>query len=94
MRAHFGGYFFGQVATFMYLLQSMSQSEQFDPMTWPQFSVYNLVVANFWPLYWFGRLLDPEKLDTAYWHVYDVAQARVADVLALVQMFMGSTGTT
>jgi hypothetical protein len=88
MRAHFGGYFFGQVGTFVYLLQSMGPSAQFDAASWPSFSVYNLVVANFWPLYWFVHFVDDEKLDAAYWHVYEVAQARVADVLNFIQLFL------
>jgi len=87
MRAHFGGYFFGQVATFMYLLQSMGQAAVLDATSWPPFSVYNLVVANFWPLYWFAHFVDKEKLDAAYWHVFDVAQARVADVLNMLTIF-------
>lgn len=88
MRAHFGTYFFGQVATFMYLLQSMGPSAELDAASWPPFSVYNLVVSNFWPLYWFVYFVDKEKLDTAYWHVYNVAQTRVADVLNIVQVFL------
>jgi hypothetical protein len=87
MRAHFGGYFFGQVVTFIYLLQSMSQSVQLDPASWPQFSVYNLVVANFWPLYWLVHFVDRKKLDDTYWQVYDVAQSRVAEVLDIIQIF-------
>lgn len=90
MRAHFGGYFFGQVATFMYLLQSMGESARLEAAGWAPFSVYNLVVANFWPLYWFVHFVDKEKLDAAYWHVYDVAQARVADILNTLQVFLSS----
>ena len=89
MRAHFGGYFFGQVATFVYLLQSMGQSDQLDTANWAPFSVYNLVVANFWPFYWFAYFMDKEQLDEAYWHVYEVAQARVGDVVGMVQLFFG-----
>lgn len=88
MRAHFGGYFFGQIATFMYLLQTMGMAGRFDASTWPQFSVYNLVVANFWPIYWLAHFIDPVKLDDAYWHVFDVAQARVAELLQLFQLFV------
>jgi hypothetical protein len=87
MRAHFGGYFFGQVLTFIYLLQSMSQSVPLDAASWPQFSVYNLVVANFWPFYWVIYFVDSEKLDDTYWQVYDVAQVRVAEALNIIQIF-------
>ncbi|MCH8858411.1 MAG: hypothetical protein IID54_02385 [Proteobacteria bacterium] len=89
MRAHLGGYFFGQIATFMYLLQSMGQLGQFDVAQWPQFSVYNLVVANFWPAYWLAHFIDRSKLDEAYWHVYDVAQAQVSGVMQMFQLFVG-----
>jgi len=89
MRAHFGGYFLGQVATYMYLIQSMGQAARFDAATWPQFSVYNLVVANFWPLYWVVYFIDPVKLDETYWHIFDVAQARVAGIFALFPAFSG-----
>jgi hypothetical protein len=87
MRAHFGGYFFGQVLTFIYLLQSMSQPVPLDAASWPQFSVYNLVVANFWPFYWVIYFVDSEKLDDTYWQVYDVAQVRVAEALNIIQIF-------
>jgi hypothetical protein len=87
MRAHFGGYFFGQVGTFVYLIETMKSAPEFDVALWPQFSLYNLVVANFWPLYWVGYFIDRMKLERIYWHVYDVAQARAADVLALVHYF-------
>jgi len=90
LRAHFGGYFFGQTATFMYLTQSMSHAEQFHVEFWPQFSVYNLVVANFWPLYWFAHFMDRPRLNEAYWHVYDVAQARASDVYSIFQAFSGA----
>lgn len=83
----FGGYFLGQLATFIYLVETLGRSGQFDPMNWPQFSAYNVVVANFWPLYWVARLVDPAKVDAAYWHVYDVAQARVGDVVHIAQVF-------
>ena len=87
MRAHFGGYFFGQVGTFAYLVHSMGQAAQFNIADWPQFSIYNLVVANFWPLYWLVYFVDPTKLDATYWHVYEVARARAADFIGFVQLF-------
>jgi hypothetical protein len=85
MRPHFGGYFFGQVGTFMYLVQTMKNAPQFDMATWPQFSLFNLLVANFWPLYWVAYFIDKTKLNNVYWHVYVVAAARAADVIALAQ---------
>ena len=83
----FGGYFLGQLATFGYLVETMGKATTFDVVHWPQFSVYNLVIANFWPLYWVAHFVDAAKVDAAYWHVYDVAQARVTDVVQLAQAF-------
>ena len=82
----FGGYFLGQLVTFGYLVETMGRATQFGAGNWPQFSVYNLVIANFWPLYWAAHFVDPAKVDAAYWHVYDVAQARVTDVVQLAQL--------
>lgn len=87
MRAHFGGYFLGQLGTFVYLLHSMGQSAELDATNWPPFSIYNLVVANFWPLYWFAHFIDAEKLDAAYWRVYEIAQTRVAEILQFIELF-------
>lgn len=87
MRAHFGGYFIGQVVTFMYLTETMKEAPEFDASLWPQFSLFNLLVANFWPLYWVGYFIDKVRLDQIYWHVYEVAQARVGDVLSIVHLF-------
>ena len=84
MRAHFGGYFFGQVGTFIYLTEAMRAAPKFDVAFWPQFSLFNLLVANFWPLYWVGYFVDHAKLDEIYWHVYEVAQARALDALNIV----------
>ena len=87
LRAHFGGYFLGQVATFAYLIHTMSRGNQFDVADWPQFSIYNLVVANFWPFYWIGYFFDAAKLETVYWHVYAVAQARASDMMQVYELF-------
>jgi hypothetical protein len=84
MRAHFGGYFLGQVGTFMYLTEAMRVAPQFKVAFWPQFSLYNLLVANFWPLYWLGHFMDRAKLDAAYWHVFDSVHARAGEAF---QMF-------
>lgn len=86
MRGRFGGYFFGQVATFVYLTEAMRTAPQFQVESWPTFSLYNLLVANFWPMYWVGHLVDAAKVDEAYWHVYAVAESRAGDVIQMVQM--------
>jgi len=88
MRAHFGGYFFGQVATYVYLIQSMQGAEQFSPAAWPQFSLFNLVVANFWPIYWIAFALDRVKLEELYWRAFDTAEARVGELFTLIQLFL------
>jgi hypothetical protein len=91
MRGRFGGYFFGQVATFVYLTEAMRTAPQFQIETWPQFSLYNLLVANFWPLYWVAHLVDAAKVDEAYWHVYAVAESRAGEVIHLVQLLTASS---
>ena len=87
MRAHFGGYFLGQIATFGYLTEVMKGAPEFDLGLWPQFSLYNLLVANFWPLYWVGHFVDKVKVDKVYWHVFEVAHSRAADVLQIFEYF-------
>lgn len=89
VRARFGAYFFGQVATFMYLTESMSHAERFNVDFWPQFSAFNLVVSNFWPLYWLGYFMDRTKLDEAYWGFYEGAQVYVTEAY---QLFQGLAG--
>ena len=89
MRAHFGIHFFGQVATFVYLTQTMRFAPQFDIAAWPQFSIYNVLVANFWPVYWVARLIDPLKLDRFYWRVFEVAAARAGDLHHFAQSVIG-----
>jgi hypothetical protein len=56
---------------------------------WPQFSIYNLVVANLWPLYWVAHFIDPLRLNGAYWRVFEVSAARAADLHHIVQYFAG-----
>ena len=87
MRGHFGGYFFGQVATFLYLTWVMKNAPEFDLGLWPQFSLYNLLIANFWPLYWVGYFVDKAKADQLYWHVFAVAQARATDMFRIIDYF-------
>ncbi len=79
-----GGHFIGQAATFVYLTSAAQAAPEFHQQFWPQLSLYNLLVANFWPLYWLGHILDGAKLNEAYWHVFDVARDRATD---LFQMF-------
>jgi hypothetical protein len=89
IRAPFRGYFLGQLGTFVYLVEYMGRASQFNVADWPQFSIYNLVVANFWPLYWVVYFVDSVKLEATYWHIYEVAQARAADVAGIVHLFGG-----
>jgi hypothetical protein len=60
----------------------MKDAPQFDHRFWPGFSVYNLVVANFWPLYWLGYFIDRVKLEQIYWQVYEVTQTWAAHAMA------------
>ena len=88
MRGHFGGYFAGQVVTFVYLTEAMRNAPEFDAAYWPQFSLYNLLVANFWPLYWAGYFFDRARVETIYWHVYEVAQTRAGEILQIADYFL------
>jgi hypothetical protein len=89
IRAPLGGYFLGQLGTFVYLVEVMGRASRFNIADWPQFSIYNLVVANFWPFYWVVYFVDSVKLEQTYWHIYEVAQARAADVASVVHFFSG-----
>jgi hypothetical protein len=80
MRAPIGLHFLGQTGTFVYLTQTMRFAPEFDVTAWPQFSVYNLLVANFWPVYWAIHILDAARLNRIYWHVFDVAAARATEL--------------
>jgi hypothetical protein len=90
IRAPLGSYFLGQLGTFVYLVEYMGRGSQFHIEEWPQFSIYNLVVANFWPVYWVVYFVDAAKLQQIYWHVYEVAQMRGAEVAAIVNYLSGS----
>ena len=74
MRAHFGGYFIGQAVTFVYLTGTAQAAPQFEAQFWPQLSLYNLLVANFWPLYWAGHFFDKAQVQEAYWHTFAAAR--------------------
>jgi hypothetical protein len=82
-----GLYFLGQVATFAYLTETMRAAPEFDIAGWPQFSIYNLLVANFWPVYWAAYYFDHAKLDRIYWHIYEIAQMRAGEVSQILQLF-------
>jgi hypothetical protein len=89
MRAPIGLHFLGQTGTFVYLTQTMRFAPEFDIAAWPQFSVYNLLVANFWPVYWAAHLWDSARLDRAYWHVFDVAATRATEMAHFAQAAFG-----
>ena len=82
----FGMQFIGQAATFVYLTEAAQAIPQFKPGLWPQFSIYNLLVANFWPVYWIGFALDRVKTQEIYRHIFAIALDRANDALSLVQM--------
>ena len=86
MRGRFGLYFIGQIVTFIYLTENMRAAPQFDVAAWPQFSLYNLLVSNFWPLYWAAYYFDHAQLDRIYWRVYEVAQMRAGEVVQIFQL--------
>jgi hypothetical protein len=85
----FGGQFLGQAVTFVYLTQTGQTGPGFNATLWPQFSLYNFLIANFWPIYWIGFAIDRAKLKTTYWHIFAVAHERAGDVLHLVKMLIG-----
>jgi hypothetical protein len=89
MRLHFGIHFLGQIGTFMWLTESMRAAPQLDITAWPEFSIYNAVVANLWPVYWLARVIDPLKLDQVYWQMFDAVAARVAEIQQAVVLFSG-----
>jgi hypothetical protein len=89
MRAPIGLHFLGQTGTFVYLTQTMRLAPEFDVAAWPQFSVYNLLVANFWPLYWVAHILDSGRASRVYWQVFDVAAARAAEIAHLALRIFG-----
>jgi len=67
----------------------MQHAPQFNAAAWPQFSIYNLLVANLWPLYWVAHFIDPLKLNGAYWRVFEVSAAGATDLHHIVQYFGG-----
>ena len=89
MRSLVAGYFCGQFLTFVHLTGAMQAAPEFDIAQWPQVSLYNLLVANFWPIYWPARLLDPVMLEYVYWTTYAVARSRVTGLLLLFQFISG-----
>jgi hypothetical protein len=89
MFAQLGSYFLGHLATFIYLTQAVQKSDQFAVSEWPQMSLYNFLVAKFWPVYWIAYVLDEMQLQATYWRIYGVAQEEVAKLLALINLFLG-----
>jgi hypothetical protein len=87
MRLHFGIHFLGQIGTFMWLTETMRAAPELDIAAWPEFSIYNALVANLWPVYWLAKLIDPLKLDQFYWGAFDVAAARAAEVQQAFVLF-------
>ena len=79
----FGFQFLGQGITFIYLSLMLPGTLGFNPAFWPQISIYNFFVANFWPIYWVGFVIDRAKCKAIYWHVFTVAHARAGDVIGL-----------
>jgi hypothetical protein len=76
----FGGQFLGQAATFVYLTQASPTVANFSPVLGPQFSIYNFLVASFWPIYWIGFALDRAKTQAIYGHVFTIAHERAAEL--------------
>ncbi len=60
----------------------------FSAGLWPQFSVYNFLVANFWPIYWIGYAMDRARAQVIYRHVFAIAHDRAGDILSLIQVMM------
>src|SRR5262249_1644637 len=85
----FGGQFLGQAVTFVYLTQAGQAGGGFSASLWPQFSLYNFVVANFWPIYWIGFAIDRAAGKSTDLHGFAVAQDRAGDVLHLVKTMIG-----
>ena len=89
MRLQLGVHFLGQIGTFTWLIESMRAAPEFNIAAWPEFSIYNALVANLWPVYWLARLVDPLKLDQVYWGVFESAAARVAEIQQVSVLFSG-----
>lgn len=88
MFAQIGSYFLGHLATFIYLTTTVQNAEQFRMAEWPQMSLYNFLVAKFWPIYWIAYVLDKAKVQETYWHVFAVADVQVTKALALISLFI------
>jgi len=90
MRLPFGIHLLGQIGTFMWLTESARAAPELDIAAWPEFSIYNALVANLWPIYWLAKLIDPLKLDRVYWQMFDSLAARAAEVQHAFGLFGGS----
>jgi hypothetical protein len=85
----FGIQILGQGATFIYLTQASQEMPNFSPAMWPQFSIYNFLIANFWPVYWIGFAMDRARSQQIYRHVFEIAHERAGDISSLIQMMIG-----
>jgi hypothetical protein len=89
MRLHFTIHLLGQLSTFAWLTESMGASPELRVDAWPEFSIYNALVANLWPVYWAARLVDPLKLDQTYWDVFEGAAVRAGEIQQAFVLFWG-----
>ncbi len=89
MALPFGTHFIAQLGTYGYLVIAGTSAPQFAAAQWPQWAIYNLIVANFWPLYWLARFFDPGRLDTLYWRVFEVAASQSERIIALFRALAG-----
>jgi len=80
----FGMQFLGQAVTFVYLTQATQNLADFKPGLWPQFSIYNFLVSNFWPVYWIGFAINRVKTREIYGHIFSIAHGRAADLFGFV----------
>ena len=87
MRLFLGIHFLGQIGTFTWLIESLRAAPELDVTAWPEFSIYNALVANLWPAYWLARFIDPLKLDQVYWGVFEDAAARAAEIHQAIVLF-------
>jgi len=87
MRFQFAIHFLGQLGTFVWLTESMRAAPEFDIAAWPVFSIYNALVANLWPVYWLARIIDPLKLDQAYWDVFEGIAGRAGEIQQAFVLF-------
>lgn len=76
----FGAQFLGQAATFVYLNQA---TPGVSAALWPQYAIYNFLVANFWPLYWIGFAIDRAQTRHIYSRIFEIGHGRAHDILSI-----------